>query len=137
MSLTLICLTLFLCSSVPALGQSNEVRTFYFKANSFTIDKKYLPTLDDIGQRCASDTFSFLKIFAYADKTGTKKYNEQLSEKRANAVYNYLTQKFNIDTTRVYVTWLGEETDGAYDLHFPSANVQQRCVDVLVFFKKP
>jgi outer membrane protein OmpA-like peptidoglycan-associated protein len=118
-------------------SHSNEVSTLYFDANSFTIDKKYFPTLDNIGKRCASDTFSYLKILAYADKKGTKKYNEQLSEKRANAVYNYLFRKFQIDTTKVYVTWLGEETDGANDLHFPSARVQQRCVDILVFFKNP
>jgi outer membrane protein OmpA-like peptidoglycan-associated protein len=120
-----------------ALGQSNVVSTLYFKSNSFKIEEKHFRSLNDIGQRCASDTFSFLRIFAYADKKGTKKYNEQLSKKRANAVYGYLTQKFNVDTTKIYMTWLGEETEGAYDLHFPSARVQRRCVDILVFFKKP
>jgi len=127
--------TLFLAFSYSAFGQSDEVNTIYFKTNSFTIDKKYLPTINDIGQKCATDTFFFLKIFAYADKKGSKKYNEHLSQKRAYAVYNYLTQKFSIDTTKIYVTWLGEETDGAYDLHFPAARVQQRCVDILLFFK--
>jgi outer membrane protein OmpA-like peptidoglycan-associated protein len=137
MSLAFFCVTLFLLFSQAALGQSNEVKTLYFKTNSFDIDKKYLPIIDDIGQRCATDSFSFLKIFAYADKKGAKKYNEQLSKKRANAVYSYLIKKFNVDKTKIYVTWLGEETHGAYDLHLPSARVQQRCVDILVFFKKP
>jgi outer membrane protein OmpA-like peptidoglycan-associated protein len=130
-------MTLFLLFSLTTLGQSIEVSTLYFKTNSFKIEKKYLQTLNDIGQRCAIDTFSFLKILAYADQKGTKKYNEQLSEKRATAVYSYLTQKFNIDTTKIYVSWLGRETKGAYDLHFPSARIQQRCVDILVFFRKP
>ena len=128
------CMTLLLFTMTVS-GQSNQVSTLYYKTNSFKIEKKYLQILNDIGEKCASDTFSFLKIFAYADKKGTKEYNEQLSKKRANEVYNQLTQKFNIDTTKIYVAWLGEETDGAYNLHFPSANVQQRCVDVLVFFK--
>jgi outer membrane protein OmpA-like peptidoglycan-associated protein len=135
--MTFFCWIVFQLSFHNAFGQINEVKTLYFKANSFTIEKKHLPVLNYIGQRSATDSFSFLKVFAYADKKGTKKYNEQLSEKRANAVYNYLTQKFKIDTTKIYVTWLGEETDGAYDLHFPSARLQQRCVDILVFFKKP
>jgi outer membrane protein OmpA-like peptidoglycan-associated protein len=123
--------------SQTAFGQSNEVRTLYFENNSFAIDSKYVPTLNNIGKRCEADTFLYLKIFAYADRKGTKKYNELLSERRANVVYNYLTQKFNIDTTKIYVTWFGEETDSAYDLHFPSARVQQRCVDIIVIFKKP
>lgn len=135
--LSLICLTLCLNISVPAFAQTSETATLYFKSNSSTIEKRYFPTLDSIGQKCASDSLSILKIFTYADKAGTKKYNEQLSEMRANAVYDYLIQKFSISTEKVYVTWLGEEADGAYDLHFPSAHVQQRCVDLLVLFKKP
>jgi outer membrane protein OmpA-like peptidoglycan-associated protein len=136
-SLTLFWVIQVVLFSQTAFGQSNEVKTLYFGNNSFTIESKYLPTLNEIGKWCETDTFSYLKIFAYADRKGTKKYNEQLSERRANAVYDYLTQKFSIDTAKIYVTWLGEETDGAYDLHFPSARVQQRCVDILVFFKKP
>ena len=117
-------------------GQSTSVETLHFTSNSYKIDKKYFSTLNDIARRCSSDTFSFLKIFAYADTRGSIKYNELLSQKRAEEVYNYLTNHFKFDTTKVYVTWLGEETDGAYDLHFPDAHVQQRCVDIIVSFKK-
>jgi len=54
-----------------------------------------------------------------------------LSEKRAKAVYNYLASQTSIDTTRVYVTWLGESAD-IYDLHFPNAHKQKRCVDIWI-----
>lgn len=130
------CVAFFLYFSHIGFCQS-EARTVRFKTGSFAIDAKYLPVLNDFGQRAATDSFLFLKIFSYSDKAGTKKYNEQLSAKRANAVFDYLTTKFSIDTSKIYVTWLGEETDGAYDLHFPSANVQQRCVDLLIYFRKP
>jgi len=134
---TCFCIMQLLLLSQTTFGQSDEVKTLYFTTNSFTINNKYLPTLNNIGKKCITDSFAFLKIFGYADKKGTKQYNELLSEKRANAVYDYLTKKFSIDTTKIYVTWLGEETDGAYDLHFPAARIQQRCVDILLFFKKP
>jgi hypothetical protein len=49
-------------------------------------------------------------------------------------VYDYMTKKYSIDTSKIYVTWLGEETDSAYDLHFSKAKVQQRCVDIRVSF---
>lgn len=124
-----------ICTFTHSFGQHSEVTTLYFKSNSYSIDKKYLTTLKNIGQKCASDSFSFLKIFAYADIKGSTEHNELLSKKRAEEVYDYLTKHFKFDTTKVYITWLGEETDGAYDLHFPEAHVQQRCVDIIVSFK--
>ena len=115
-------------------AQSSEAKTIDFKNNRFVIENKYLTDLDDVGEMCSLDTFSFLKIVAYADTIGTKKYNVMLSKKRAMEVYSYLTKKFSIDASKIYVTWLGEETEGSYDLHFPNPNVQQRCVDILVSF---
>lgn len=58
-----------------------------------------------------------------------------LSEKRANAVYNYLASRSRIDSTNCYTTWLGESSD-VYDLHFSDAHAQQRCVDMWMTFYK-
>lgn len=127
--LTLLCIT-------HANAQTSQVRTLYFKNNSHVIEKKYLPLLNDVGQQWTNDTLSFIKIVGYTDTTGVKKYNELLSERRARAVYNYLTKKFRISPLRIYITWLGETTDGAYELHFPEAKVQKRCVDILINFTK-
>jgi hypothetical protein len=33
------------------------------------------------------------------------------------------------------MAWPGEDSD-IYDLHFPEAHAQQRCVDIMVNFKK-
>ena len=120
-------------------GQSGQVETIYFKSNSYSIDKKYHKTLDLIVKQLSSDTFGFLKVFGYADTKGSDDYNDILSEKRANAVYNYLSTRIKIGTTKLYVTWIGSSgQDVAYDLHFPSAHIQQRCVDIWVtFYKKP
>ena len=37
------------------------------------------------------------------------------------------------------MTWIGKSgQDVAYDLYFPSANIQKRCVDIWVtFYRKP
>ncbi len=114
-------------------GQSGFVETIYFKSNSSTINKKYTLTLNSIAKKLSSDTFSYLKIFGFADKKGSKNYNDTLSGKRADAVYNYLASRSNFDTTRIYITWLGESAD-IYDLHFPGAHKQQRCVDIWIQF---
>ena len=115
------------------------VKTIYFKSSSYSIDNKYYKTLDLVVKQISSDTFSFLKIFGYADKKGSDDYNDILSDKRANAVYDYLADRVKIDTTKLYVTWIGKSgQEVAYDLHFPSANIQKRCVDIWVtFYRKP
>ncbi len=122
--------------NIPSFCQSSIVETIYFKPNSFTIDKKYQKTLNIIAGMLNSDTFGYLRVFAFSDTIGSESHNGYLSEKRANAVYNYLKFRSKFDTTKVYVTWLGE-SDDTYDLHFPDAHKQQRCVDILVqFYRK-
>jgi outer membrane protein OmpA-like peptidoglycan-associated protein len=116
--------TLFVFCSA-AFSQSGLVQAIYFKSNSFSIDKKYKKTLDLIAKQI------------YADKSGSENYNDILSEKRATAVYDYLSVRVKIDTTKVFVTWIGKSAE-AYDLHFPAAHIQKRCVDIWVtFYRKP
>ena len=117
-------------------GQNNLVETIYFKPDSYKLEKKHTQVIDQIGQKCSSDSFGFLKILGYADTKGSRRANKLLSQQRAQEVYDYLTKRFQFDTTKVYVTWLGEETDQAYDLHFPEAHLQQRCVDIILTINK-
>ena len=58
-----------------------------------------------IGQRYAA---SQVRVMGFADSRGDKSYNRALSEKRAEAVKNYLTAKGSIDAARVSVEPLGE-----------------------------
>lgn len=120
-------------SLTPAFSQSTVVESIYFKSNSFSIDKRYLPTLNLLAAKLSSDSFGYLKIFGFADRKGPAGYNDDLSEKRAEAVYNYLFAHATFDTTRVYVTSIGESGE-TYDLHFPGAHKQSRCADILIQF---
>ena len=122
--------------SLPSVfSQYDLIKTIYFKPNSYSIDKKYESSLKMIAKRLHPDTLVFLKVFGYADTTGHEEANDILSEKRATAVYDFLRKYSNIDTTLAYVTWLGESEE-AYDLHFPTAHIQQRCVDIWILFRK-
>lgn len=58
-----------------------------------------------IGQRYAA---SQVRVMGFADSRGDKRYNQELSEKRAEAVKNYLVSTGNLDATRVSVEPMGE-----------------------------
>ena len=48
-----------------------------------------------------------MELIGHADKTGGKAYNELLSKKRAQAVYDLLVNKYGIDGTRLIVKGVG------------------------------
>lgn len=134
-TLTFIATFLFCCND--SFAQNGIVETIYFKTNSHTIYKNYKVVLDKLAAKCASDTFGFLRILAYTDTAGSEDFNDNLSKQRAYEVYNYLDSHVKFDTSKVYIEWLGKSgEDVLYDLHFPDAHIQQRCVDILVTFRK-
>lgn len=115
--------------------QNDLIKTIYFKNNSFSLAKADQDSLNLVASNCSKDKDFRIKIFGYSDTTGSKEYNNALSQKRAFAVYNYLSSHCSIDSSQIYIEWLGK-SDESYDLHFPKAHVQQRCVDVWVRFYK-
>jgi hypothetical protein len=54
---------------------------------------------------------------------------------RIYAVRDYMQQYARLDSAHVRYAILGK-SDEWYDLHFPGAHIQQRCVDIRVQFKK-
>ena len=58
-----------------------------------------------IGQRYGT---SQVRVMGFADARGDKSYNRELSEKRAEAVKNYLVANGKIDASRVSVEPMGE-----------------------------
>ena len=58
-----------------------------------------------IGQRYGT---SQVRVMGFADSRGDKSYNRELSEKRAEAVKNYLVSNGRIDAARVSVEPMGE-----------------------------
>lgn len=125
---------LFFCNQLLN-AQSGVVESIFFKPGSYAIDKKYIPALNSLAKQAVSDSFIYVRIFAFTDTAGSEHYNDMLSEKRANAIYSYLSSRSRLDSTNCYVTWLGESND-IYDLHFPDVHAQQRCVDIWMTFYK-
>lgn len=70
-----------------------ESNAIYFKTGSAELDKESEPLLNtgaDIAKRCPSVKFD---VEGHTDNTGTRSFNQKLSEARAKSVVDYLTAK--------------------------------------------
>lgn len=81
-----------------------------FAYNSDEILPESLPFLDEVGKMLSMDDFADkrLVIEGHTDAAGSASYNQQLSQRRANAVSRYLSQNFNISAARLRAHGLGE-----------------------------
>ena len=73
-------------------------------------------TLREMSTADTSLIISSLRIIGSASPEGSEKYNRLLSEKRANAVYDYLTEFISLPDTITNFEYLGRNWKGLYDL---------------------
>jgi outer membrane protein OmpA-like peptidoglycan-associated protein len=73
-----------------------------------------------------------IAVEGYTDKTGTPELNAALSQRRANAVVNYLVTKHDIPLYRIYTVGLGAEKP-ADDGKTRAARSKNRRVEVKIF----
>jgi outer membrane protein OmpA-like peptidoglycan-associated protein len=80
----------------------------FYNLDQSTLRADAEPILDNIAH--LMETYSFLNILvrSHADSRASHDYNEALSEKRANAVKEFLNQ-YGIEGFRVRSDWYGEE----------------------------
>ncbi len=85
----------------------SETNAIYFKTGSADLDKESEPLLNtgaDIAKRCPSVKFD---VEGHTDSTGTKSFNQKLSEERAKSVVDYLTAK-GVAPTRIRSAGYGD-----------------------------
>jgi len=88
-------------------GVMSESNAIYFKTGSAELDKESEPLLNsgaDIANRCP--TVKFL-VEGHTDNTGTKAFNQRLSEQRAKSVVDYLTAK-GVGASRIQSAGYGD-----------------------------
>jgi len=86
----------------------SETGAIYFKSGSAELDSKSEPLLDtgaDIAKRCPSVRF---EVNGYTDNVGSRRFNQRLSERRAQSVVDYLVAK-GVSAARIKATGYGEE----------------------------
>jgi OOP family OmpA-OmpF porin len=125
-------------SQVTSLAGTVENLDNYKSVNDTTVlfafDKAVLTgkdkqTLDEFAQQIQSQKHYILQVEGYTDATGPADYNYQLSQRRADAVIQYLAQKYNVPAFKIFLIGLGKDHPVAQNTS-ASGRAKNRRVDV-------
>lgn len=84
--------------------------TIRFASDSYNIEDTQLANIDNLALFLKDNPEVKVSIVGYADEeTGTPEYNQQLSEKRAEAVKSVLVNDYGIDSSRLTVSAEGDK----------------------------
>jgi OOP family OmpA-OmpF porin len=101
--------------------------TFRFDKYVLTADDK--KQLDDFAANLTSARGYILELTGGTDSVGDANYNYQLSQRRADAVANYLQSKYNIPPHKFYLVGIGKDQQVASD-STSAGRAKNRRVDI-------
>ena len=78
-----------------------------FAVNSATINPAFRDTLDTVANSMQAYPDSLIDVYGHTDSTGSDSYNQALSERRAQAVANYLSAR-GVSSARIRSQGFGE-----------------------------
>lgn len=81
--------------------QPKETATVYFKIGSAVLTPDAKKDLDDLSQKALTEKGYLVEVAGFADTTGNVALNQELSQRRANAVIQYLEENGNIPIHRI------------------------------------
>jgi len=87
----------------------------YFDFDHYGIRPESRKVLDELADHLIRNPGVQVEIFAFADDRGTNRYNLQLTQKRGQAVTDYLTQK-GVDQTGLAIVAKGRQTPKKFDI---------------------
>ena len=99
-----------------------------FAKASADIDGKFFPSFDTLAGILNQYPATYIDIVGYADASGTKAFNQALSEKRANATAGYLVDH-KVKSERIYVAGRGEN-DAVAPNDTPEGRAKNRRVEI-------
>lgn len=90
-----------------------QFRNILFGMNSYNIESESYPQLNEIGKALLTITKTYpsveFVVEGHTDSTGGAERNLMLSRYRADAIVNYLVQRFALDPRRIGVIGYGEQ----------------------------
>jgi outer membrane protein OmpA-like peptidoglycan-associated protein len=73
------------------------------------LTKKAKEALDQLGTQLSSSKHYLIEVEGSTDATGDSQYNYELSKRRADAVIEYLADKYQIPAHKIYLIGLGKD----------------------------
>jgi OmpA-OmpF porin, OOP family len=97
-------------ASAPAAGPAVSL-TVNFANGSADLTPEAIRTLDALGNALSSKDLAAyrFRIEGHTDTVGSSEYNRTLSERRAEAVVEYVAKKYGVDPSRLQAVGMGEE----------------------------
>jgi OmpA-OmpF porin, OOP family len=94
----------------PAAGPAVNL-TVNFGTGSAELTPQAIRTLDELGRALASQDLAGyrFRIEGHTDTVGSRDYNGALSERRAQAVVDYVATKYGVAATRLQAVGMGDE----------------------------
>lgn len=106
-----------------------DERTVYFEFNSSKLTPEAQTRLDGVAQKLTqATTVKDADIVGFTDRIGSNSYNKALSEKRAEAVKDYLASRGYINTRVADVRGVGKDDPVVHCPHDVSRNKQIECL---------
>lgn len=103
--------------------------TFAFDKSALTKSDK--EQLDGLGTQLSSAKSYILEVTGGTDSVGNADYNYQLSQRRAEAVVQYLAAKFNVPAHKFYLIGIGKDQEVATN-RTAAGRAQNRRVEVQI-----
>jgi outer membrane protein OmpA-like peptidoglycan-associated protein len=103
--------------------------TVLFGFDKCELTRKDKQTLDDFAGQLQSQKHYIVQVEGYTDSTGSADYNYQLSQHRADAVIQYLAQKYNVPAHKIFLIGLGKDNPVAQNTSL-AGRARNRRVDV-------
>lgn len=104
-----------------------------FQSDSYNLRSDFYPVLNSVGKVLAKYHDTTLRVTGHTDSTGSKAYNQTLSEKRARSVANYLNTT-GVESNRELVQGMGFDQPIA-DNGSASGRAQNRRVELYILPK--
>ena len=101
-----------------------------FGTDSERIDGSFYPVLDSVAKVLMKFDKSAISVDGFTDSTGSFEYNQMLSERRAQAVSNYLMQ-VGVDRMRIATRGFGERNPIASN-DTPAGRAVNRRVEIWI-----
>ena len=109
------------------------IQPIYFETDDFSIEERYLDELDKVWDFLKANPSYQAEMSGYADDRGSYEYNLRLSQRRVNAVLDYLWS-LGCERKRLALKFFGEEEPQANNVT-ENGRSKNRRVEI-TFFRK-